>query len=204
MVRNLKEIFDSNKCDKSSKHGYDAVYTELFEPLRNTPLNILEIGIFRGESLASWVEYFPEGTVYGIDVFTRVQPADISILQNPKVRWSKCDSMDSKVASTIWSDVEFDIIIDDGLHTPEANKLTFEAWFPRLKRGGLYIVEDVFPYERMTVAEKKHPWLMASPNVYNDSKFDTFKLAISRYTHDIYDRRELTGQPDSCLYVVKK
>ena len=37
----------------------------------------------------------------------------------------------------------FDIIIDDGSHVNEHQILTFEYLFPKLKPGGVYIVEDI-------------------------------------------------------------
>jgi hypothetical protein len=40
-------------------------------------------------------------------------------------------------------DQRFDLIIDDGLHTFEANSNTLFSAFKHLRDGGLYIVEDV-------------------------------------------------------------
>ena len=37
----------------------------------------------------------------------------------------------------------FDIIIEDGLHTFEANKCFFENSIHKVKRGGIYIIEDI-------------------------------------------------------------
>jgi hypothetical protein len=38
---------------------------------------------------------------------------------------------------------EFDIIIEDGLHTFEANKCFFENSCQKLKQGGVYSIEDI-------------------------------------------------------------
>jgi cephalosporin hydroxylase len=38
-----------------------------------------------------------------------------------------------------------DVIIDDGLHTKEAQIATLRNFFPALRAGGLYVVEDVWP-----------------------------------------------------------
>ena len=46
----LKEIFVKHKCDKGIKHRYWEIYQKDFESLRNQPINILEIGTFKGES----------------------------------------------------------------------------------------------------------------------------------------------------------
>ena len=41
---------------------------------------------------------------------------------------------------------KFDLIVDDGLHTFEANINTFEELFPLLETDGLFFIEDIiFP-----------------------------------------------------------
>ena len=46
----------------------------------------------------------------------------------------------------MWKSIDkdnFDLIIDDGLHEYEAAKNLFFESFHKLKKGGLYIIEDV-------------------------------------------------------------
>ena len=46
----------------------------------------------------------------------------------------------------MWSDInkkDFDLIIDDGLHSFNAAKFFFDNSFQYLKSGGLYIIEDI-------------------------------------------------------------
>jgi hypothetical protein len=47
----------------------------------------------------------------------------------------------------MWNDPKlvepFDIIIEDGLHTFEANCIFFENSIHKLNKGGIYIVEDI-------------------------------------------------------------
>ena len=57
---NLKEIFIKNKCDKATKHRYYELYQQDFDKFRNNEINILEIGTFKGESIQSWLDYFPQ------------------------------------------------------------------------------------------------------------------------------------------------
>ena len=45
-------------------------------------------------------------------------------MQHERVKWLKCDSTSYDVGNQIenaWPGIRFDIIIDDGLHTPAAN-----------------------------------------------------------------------------------
>jgi hypothetical protein len=113
----LQNLFDKYQCDKSSKHSYHTVYEKEFEAIREEPINFLEIGVFKGQSLQAWLDYFPNATFYGIDIFTRVDPKDIPVLQNKRVKWIRADSTKTNIRElipTVWSDIEFDIILDDG------------------------------------------------------------------------------------------
>ena len=46
--------------------------------------------------------------------------------------------------------IEFDIIIDDGWHWDEAQRKTLVNFFPYLKEGGIYIIEDIYPGSNLT------------------------------------------------------
>ena len=48
----------------------------------------------------------------------------------------------------------FDIIIDDGLHTTDANINLFLNSFKKLKKNGIYIIEDVRSEEFGNIMEK--------------------------------------------------
>lgn len=200
----LEELFDKYGCDKSSKHQYHTVYEELFESIREKPINILEIGVFRGASTQAWLKYFPNANLYCVDVFTRVDVSEIEVLKNPRVKWIKADSTAKDTGSKVageWKGVKFDIIIDDGLHTPRANADTFKNFFPLLKSDGMYIIEDVFPLDRMTPKELAHPWIRLNSSVYNRKEFDYFLDAVKNETLEVFDLRSKTKEPDS--YILK-
>ena len=139
----LNSIFIQNGCDKGTKHTYSKVYEKDMEKFRNEKINLCEIGIFKGASIASWLEYFPNATIYGVDTFQRINPEEIEVLQNPRVKWLIADSLKAGVGIKIqkeWGDVKFDFMIDDGLHTPEANALTFQNFSPFLKKCGILLM----------------------------------------------------------------
>ena len=140
----LKELLQKYKCDKSSKHSYELCYEKHFLPVKNEPINILEIGIFKGESMKVWLEYFPNATVYGIDIFQRIKENELPILKNPRVKYLKLDSVSKQAKQIItenWGDIKFDFIIDDGLHTPVANRLTFLNFIDFLKNDGVFFMK---------------------------------------------------------------
>jgi hypothetical protein len=51
----------------------------------------------------------------------------------------------------------FDIIIEDGLHTFNANVCFFENSIHKLKSGGYYIIEDIINTEKHLFINKKYP-----------------------------------------------
>jgi len=200
----LCELFDKYNCDKGNlKHRYDRVYEPALEPLRDKDFDILEIGIFKGNSIEALVEYAPYATVVGLDTFQRINPEDISILDHENVLWHKCDSTTPGASSTIVPGLKFDIIIDDGLHTHEAQRKTFENFFPLLKDDGVYFIEDVWPFDIMSAADKQHPWLKRNPTDWNDVDYAKLIETISPHTVTFHDIRK-GHQPDTFIIEVRK
>jgi hypothetical protein len=202
----LKKILEKHKCDKN-EHMYYEVYEPFLEPMKEEQINILEVGIFKGTSINSWHEYLPNAQIYGIDIFTRLKPEDVSALKKDRVHWIKADSMDKFVQNTIreqWGGVEFDVIIDDGLHTPEANAKTFENLAPFLRDDGVFYIEDVWPLDIMSDSEWSHSWMKRNPTKYNMNKWKLFEKAIQGYNVKRHDLRKPSNIPDSYIYEIRK
>ena len=196
----LCDLFDKYECDKGSlRHRYDRVYEPVLEPLRDNEFNVLEIGIFKGDSISALVEYAPWAQVVGFDTFQRIQPEDIFILDHPNVMWVKGDS----TTSIDGFEGQFDIIIDDGLHTHEAQRKTFENFFPYLKNDGVYFIEDVWPFDIMSTAEKQHPWLKKYPQNWNDVDYSKLLEAITPHNVTFHDIRK-GYQPDTFIIEIRK
>jgi hypothetical protein len=171
-------------------------------PRREDHINILEVGVFKGNSIEAWLDYFPNATIYGIDIFVRVKPENITVLNHNRVKWARGDSTKSADIMALWPDVKFDFIIDDGLHTPAANKDTFDNLIGKLAEGGKFFIEDVFPIDCMSSSEMMIPWIVNRSKDYNVEKFAEFMKSINEYKHDRYDNRKLTMNPDSYMFVV--
>ena len=185
----MREIFDRHGCDKGRCHGYERVYEPAFEDIRQEPLRLLEIGILKGASLASWVDYFPNATIVGIDTFQRKPPDSIPILQHPRVKWHKHDS--TKPLDLGY----FDIIIDDGLHSPTAQRKTFERFGSRAKQ---YFIEDVWAFDHMTEKEQEHKWIKSQGYTLEDYNKLKGVLPLNAKFHDLRARH----QPDSFIISV--
>jgi hypothetical protein len=102
---------------------------------------MLELGVHKGESLKVFASYFARGQVFGVDI--RNHGIDLSSFKN--ATFDQLDQRDGE-ALNAFTDTHapegWDIIIDDASHYGSWSLLTFNALFPRLKAGGLYVVED--------------------------------------------------------------
>lgn len=128
------------KTDKI-KAGYLEIYKPLVTPLVGVPMTLLELGVLGGESLRLWRDYFPQGTIVGLDV-NPVAMEDASdrvhIYQGPQ------DDTDllNRIAST-HAPNGFDVIIDDASHLAGPTRISFWHLFrEHLRTGGVYVIED--------------------------------------------------------------
>lgn len=134
----LHEIGLHNHTDKSYDHNFMDFYEIYFKPLRQQKINLLEIGIWNGESLKTFNEYFTEGQIYGFDIMNRTQYA------SGRMHVDIGDQSNKDFLKTVFPNVkEFDIIIDDGSHFCSHQQISFGTLFQRLKSGGIYIIEDL-------------------------------------------------------------
>jgi len=111
------------------------------KPIESSQINILEIGVSHGGSLEIWREYFgPRATVIGIDIDPRCGGLK---LKDCQIRvGSQSDVLFLKdVASTFAGPIA--MVVDDGSHQGPDQIVSFEALWPLVAEGGLYIVEDL-------------------------------------------------------------
>lgn len=206
----LGKLFNKYGCDKTQKHQYEKIYQPVLEKLKDKEINILEVGVFNGYSTEAFHDYLPKANLYGIDIFTRTKAEDLSCYtMRDRTHFLRASSIEPSVTRQFMAkfpNVKFDIIIDDGLHTPNANKLTFRYLSPLLKDGGHFFIEDVFPMEKMTTKELQHPWLVRHPDRYNHLDNNVFLKEIEKSGMKIirHDNRKLTGEPDSYIIELQK
>lgn len=139
--RLMDQIALKTGTDKSSAyHNYTAVYSKYLSKYRNTPIKFLEIGIQYGNSVKLWEQYFPKGELHFIDI----DPGQIKY-HSTRSHYHFIDQADSKGLIDFGINVNgnFDVIVDDGGHQMDQIIISFHSLFPFLKKGGLYIVEDL-------------------------------------------------------------
>ena len=114
----------------------------LFAKIRESgkPVTMLEIGVFKGGSCELWKKYLPQSSIiHGIDI----NPECAKIPFSENIVFHLGSASDRVFMEKTFCSTEFDIILDDGSHRCDDVIKTFEIMFPKLKRGGTYIVEDL-------------------------------------------------------------
>lgn len=129
------------------RHGYIPSYVKHMTRPRFEQLVLVEIGLkkkkpgYAGcESLRMWREYFPAARIVGLDII------DVSTLpQVTNTEVYQCDCTDAHEIEETLSrhNIEPDLVIDDGAHTPKSHQIAFGTIFPRVRPGGTYFIEDL-------------------------------------------------------------
>lgn len=140
----LGELAERHGSCKWGQHWGPGLYQRYLAPLRERRLTILEIGVGGhhvaegGESLRMWRDYFPRALIHGVDLY------DKHAAQEQRIRIHQGDQGDEKFLARLASEVgPLDVIIDDGSHVNEHVITSFNALFPLLNEGGLYLIEDL-------------------------------------------------------------
>jgi hypothetical protein len=139
-VRSTQLSLEQYNSDKIANQ-YLERYDPILEPWLQKKIVLLELGVYQGGSLLLWRDYFPQGTIVGIDIRLPPEfrpPERVHVYQG-----SQADpEFLSRVAQEVAPD-GFDIIIDDASHVGELTKLAFWHLFDHhLKPHGLYVIED--------------------------------------------------------------
>ena len=136
-------------------HSYSFFYTNLFEHCRNDIKLVFECGIGTnysdvksnmsstgkpGASLRVWRDYFSKANIFGADIDSRI------LFEEDRIKTFQVDQTNISSIKNMWSEINinnFDIIVDDGLHTHDAAITFFLNSFNKLRKNGIYIIEDV-------------------------------------------------------------
>jgi hypothetical protein len=120
-------------------HYFD-IYDRHFCKFVGREVHVLEVGIYSGGSFSMWREYFGKGCrLYGVDIQEATRACvDMGI----KV------FIGDQADRSFWTHIKqavptIDILIDDGGHLPEQQRVTLEEMLPHIAPGGVYLCEDI-------------------------------------------------------------
>lgn len=135
--------------DKNSRpavgygHSYGEVYDEFLGDYLDKEFTLLEIGVWTGACIRCWLDLFPKAKIYGVDISDMWKEerflSKYKIENEERFHFVLGDVCDKKneIKDT------FDVIIDDGSHRIEDVEKALDIYFPKLKKGGYYIIEDI-------------------------------------------------------------
>lgn len=153
-MKTLDEIMVECQSDKASvftrtyakPHNYCVHLERFFEPLRDKPIKLLEIGTGGGESMRAWLSYFTNAHVYGVDIVSNTNEWNApGAKTHPRYTFACGDQSDLK----FWNKFievyggDWDIICDDGSHVSSDMITTFGCLWPHVTAGGIYEAEDL-------------------------------------------------------------
>jgi hypothetical protein len=146
----LKALLDRHGSDKASTHNYHLIYGRVLDSGTRA---ILEVGLGTnnedvmsnmgrdgrpGASLRAFRDYLPRAHIYGADVDRRILFAD------DRITTFYVDQTDAGSVEALCGQLpELDLVIDDGLHAPNANIAILTLAVKRLRPGGWVVIEDI-------------------------------------------------------------
>ena len=151
----LSSKFNLHKSDKSATNNYHLIYASLFKEKVKVK-GLLEIGLGThdyniashmskheyqpGASLMAFRDFFSTAMIYGADIDKKI------LFKEQRIRTYYVDQTDLSSFENLSKNLKnkkIDLIIDDGLHAPNANITTFIFALSILKKGGWFVVEDI-------------------------------------------------------------
>lgn len=166
--------------DRMIYNSYATVYSQWLPKEFDKELNIVEVGILKGQGLALWSRLYRFANIFGLDIDLTHTKNNLPYLQslgaflsgNLKLVEFDQFSPDNFDRKLIGDNDRFDIIIDDGFHSIEAIMNTLDFMYPYLSDDFVYFIEDnqfvhekiaesytefsVYSYGNMTVLKRKN------------------------------------------------
>jgi len=152
----LGDLFDKFGSDKR-RSGYDVFYEKILGVLlqeKNPKVQVFEIGLGTnnldvlsnmglhgkpGASLRAFRDYSDRIQTVGADIDKRV------LFQEVRIQTYYVDQLNFQTLIELDKITkESNLIIDDGLHNPEANLNTLQAYKNSMKNGSWIVIEDIY------------------------------------------------------------
>jgi hypothetical protein len=180
----LFELIDNTRSDKHTAHSYIELYHKLFSNKSRTSINnILEIGINKGGSIILWHDYFFNSNIYAIDLINNNNVWHHIQNKNRIKLYTSQDAYNETFIQNQFSNIKFDIMIDDGPHTLESMIQFIRLYNNNLNNNGILIIEDVQAIE----------WI--------DQLIQVVPEHLKKYIK-IYDRRSIKNRFDDILFTI--
>jgi hypothetical protein len=128
-------------------HGYAKFYEFHFNHFKNKEIKLLEIGTWKGASVASFYYYFNKAIIFCLDRNYKFQ------FKSNRINFFYCNTRNSDDLKK-FEDLlinkkseNLDLIIDDASHIYSDILINFKNFFKKVKSGGFYVIEDFNHYK---------------------------------------------------------
>ena len=163
--KTLKEIsvILNYTSDKDTSHNYLPVYQKEFD--KTNAIKILELGVYTGGSLKLWQDFFINSEIHGLDDTKRDDNPIPGIMH-----WGRYEDLYND-----FKDNYFDYIINDSMHYAKEQLDAFSLYYPKLKSGGKFFMEDVPDQANLDIILKElegysfYVWDMNKTSISQDS-----------------------------------
>jgi hypothetical protein len=139
----LNEIGLKHGTDKATYHSYLEFYESILNPIKAKIFNMLELGIYHGDSLRMWAEWLPDANIYGVDINLSQIQGNVGRCNIEPMNLSDPRNLSYYLEQKKYHKIIFDLIVDDASHHCDHQISAFKVAWNYLNDGGVYIVEDV-------------------------------------------------------------
>ena len=191
----LFELVDNTRTDKNTIHSYLDLYQKLLSNKEKSAKHVLEIGIgdlhngpgTNGGSIKLWHDFFPNATVYALDIKKSDQVWDGIKDINRVILYYETDAYDEELFKTNFLDknIKCDFMLDDGPHTLVSMEQFIKLYSQIMTDDGILIIEDVQSWDWIESLKAAVP--------------DNLKQFIN-----VYDLRPNKGQYDDIVFTIDK
>ena len=137
----VKNPYNKNS-NENLGHGFSKFYEKHLGEHKEKKLCILEIGAWKGASVAAFFFYFKNAKIFCIDKNFKFR------FKSSRINYFNCDTTQHEDLMNFINFLKdkkidyFDVIVDDGSHILSDMTKNLIFFFKLLKPGGYYIIED--------------------------------------------------------------
>ena len=176
-----------------SFHFYSSFYNEYFQNKKKDIKLIFECGIGSinkeiqsniakkgatpGASLRVLQDYFQNALIYAADIDRNV------LFKDKRISTYHVDQLNEQSIKDMWNNINkdnFDLIIDDGLHTLKSACTLFNLSFSKLRSKGIYVIEDVHVFYLIELTKKLREFNPIIVSSEKDHNIDDYLFVIEK------------------------
>ena len=192
MLRTLVHSFGEGFTDKDTTHSYLDLYESLLQKKKDTARAVLEVGIGdfghkNGGSIKLWRDYFPNATVYALDILPRHRIMDELLNDDRVIIHASSNAYDEGFFTREFlnKNIKCDFMLDDGPHSLDSMKNFIKLYSQIMTDDGILIIEDVQDMSWLEILREEVPehlkpyvkWYDLRPN---KNRYDDIVFTIDK------------------------